>query len=550
MFAGLLLFASGCAGVARGPMVTPADTVPADTVPLPADAPSLDTLPFDLIITGGTVIDGTGDAGYRADVGVRAGRIAQVATVGALATRTTAATRVIDATGHVVAPGFIDLHAHLDPLLRLPDAESHVRQGVTTALGNPDGGGEWPVGAYLDTAAVLGVGMNVGFLVGHNTVREQVMGTANRAPSDDELERMRAMVAQAMQEGAFGLSTGLRYIPGNYARIDEVVALADAAARRGGFYTSHLRDEGLDLIAGVAEAIEIGRRARIPVVLTHHKVIGAPMWGESARTLAMVDSARAAGIDVMIDQYPYTATYTGISVLVPPWALAGGSQAFLARVEEPALRDSILHGIVWNIVNDRGGNDLRRVQLARVAWDTTLEGRTLYDWAIRERMEPTPENGADLVVEAIRRGGASAIYHVLDEEDVERIMRHPWTAIASDGRLVRPGEGHPHPRWYGTFPRVLGEYVRERGVLTLEEAVRKMTTLPAARMGLADRGRIAAGLRADLVVFDPATVVDRATFEQPHRYPDGIPFVIVNGVVTVDAGEFRDARAGVVLRSR
>jgi dihydroorotase/N-acyl-D-amino-acid deacylase len=419
---------------------------------------------------------------------------------------------------------------------------------VTTALGGPDGGSPWPLAAYFDTAQALGLGMNVAFLIGHNTVREEVMGLANRAPTDAELARMEGMIEGAMDEGAFGISTGLRYLPGAFSQTDEVVALSRVAARRGGFYTSHLRDEGLDLLNGVGEAIRIAREADIPVVLTHHKVVGAPMWGSSARTLAMVDSARAEGLDVMADQYPYTATYTGISILVPPWAMAGGDEAFLRRVADPEMRDSVRAGILWNIVNDRGGNDISRVQLARVGWDPSLEGLTLADWAKRAGLEPSPETGVDLVIEAIRRGGASAIYHVLDEADVERIMRHPWTAIASDGRLTQPGEGHPHPRWYGTFPRVLGHYVREQHVLTLEDAVRRMTSLPADRMGLTDRGRIAEGMMADITVFDPATVSDRATFAEPHQYPDGVPFVIVNGVLVVDGGEFGTARPGRVLR--
>jgi dihydroorotase/N-acyl-D-amino-acid deacylase len=274
------------------------------------------------------------------------------------------------------------------------------------------------------------------------------------------------------------------------------------------------------------------------------------MWGGSERTLAMIDSARSAGIDVMADQYPYTATHTSINILVPPWALAGGTPALFRRLEDGALHDSIFAGIVWNFVHDRGGRDLRRVQLSRVEWDETLEGQTLYDWALRDGLEPTMETGARLVLEAIRRGGANAIFHVLDEGDVERIMTHPWTAIASDGRLSQPGDGHPHPRAYGTFPRVLGDYVRDRGVLTLQEAVRRMTLLPAQRMGLTDRGRIVEGARADLVVFDAATVRDRATFAEPHQYPDGIPYVIVNGTFAVDAGVFVDARAGMVLRHR
>jgi len=251
---------------------------------------------------------------------------------------------------------------------------------------------------------------------------------------------------------------------------------------------------------------------------------------------------------VMLDQYPYTATYTGIGVLVPAWAMAGGDSAFRRRLAAPALRDSIVRGIVFNINNDRGGGDLRRVQLARVAWDTTLEGRTLADWAQRRGLAPTPENGAQLVLEAERHGGASAIYHVLDDGDVERIMRHPQTMIASDGRLARLGEGHPHPRWYGTFPRVLAVYVRERKVLTLEQAIHKMTGMPAARLGLRGRGGVAEGNYADLVVFDPATVRDRATFESPHQYPAGIDYVLVNGVPAVDGGRYVNARPGRVLR--
>ncbi|MDP9348991.1 MAG: D-aminoacylase, partial [Gemmatimonadota bacterium] len=498
---------------------------------------------YDLLITGGTVVDGTGSPGYRADVAVRGDRIVRVSRD---PIPTTSAARVIDAAGQVVAPGFIDLHAHLEPLLELPGAESHVRQGVTTALGGPDGGSPWPIGPYLDSAKAAGMGMNVAFLVGHNTIRNAVMGMADRAPTPGELERMRGMVARAMGEGAFGLSTGLKYLPGAYSQTPEVVALSRAAADSGGIYTSHLREEGLGLLEGVAEAIRIGREARIPVVLTHHKAVGKPMWGASVRTLALVDSARAAGVDVMMDQYPYTATHTGIGVLVPAWASAGGDSAFARRLRTPALRDSIVKDIVFNILNDRGGGDLRRIQFSRVAWMKALEGKTLHDWALLRGLESTPRNGAELVIEAMQKGGANAIYHVLDEGDVERIMRHPWTAVASDGRLNRLGDGHPHPRAYGTFPRVLGHYVREKRVLPLEEAVRKMTTLPAARLGLRDRGRIAEGAYADLVVFDPATVADRATFAAPHQYPVGIGHVIVNGTPVVDGGRFTDTRAGRV----
>jgi dihydroorotase/N-acyl-D-amino-acid deacylase len=250
----------------------------------------------------------------------------------------------------------------------------------------------------------------------------------------------------------------------------------------------------------------------------------------------------------MADQYPYTASHTALGVLLPAWAREGGDTAFARRVKDPVLRDSIIHGTVFNLENDRGGGDLRRVQFSMVAWDHSLEGRRLYDWVVDRGLEPTLENAATLVIEAELKGGAGAIYHVMDDGDVERIMRYPMTAIASDGRLSRPGVGHPHPRAYGTFPRVLGVYVREKHVLTLEDAVRKMTSLPAWRLGLADRGRLAEGMIADITVFDPATVRDQSTFEQPHQYPAGIPFVIVNGIAVVDGGTFTDRRPGRVIR--
>lgn len=500
---------------------------------------------YDLLITGGRIVDGTGAAPYAGDIAITGDRIVRVSRE---RLPRTSARRVIDATGLVVAPGFIDLHAHLEPLMQQPDAQSHVRQGVTLALGGPDGSGPFPLARYLDSVQAKGLGMNVAFLVGHNTIRRSVMGMADRAPTPAELQRMKEMVARGMDDGAFGLSTGLFYLPGTFAKTDEVIMLAKVAAARGGIYTSHLRKEGLGLLDGVAEAITIGREAKIPVVLTHHKAVGRAMWGKSAVTLAMIDSARAEGIDVIPDQYPYTATHTGIGALVPAWAMAGGDSAFARRVKDPVIKDSILQDIVFNIENDRGGGDLSRVQFSRLPWMKELEGKTLKDWADLRGLTPTPEHGADLVMEAMLKGGGNAIYHVLDEGDVERIMRYPLTAIASDGRLSVPGDGHPHPRAYGTFPRVLSEYVRERKVLTLEDAVRKMTSLPAGRLGLSNRGRIAEGLIADVTLFNPVTVKDRATFEAPHQYPDGIPWVIVNGVVVVDNAKFTDARPGRAIR--
>lgn len=498
---------------------------------------------FDIVILNGTVYDGSGEKPYTADIGIIGDQIAEIGHLSRSASK-----RKVEAKGLAVAPGFIDMHAHIDPIMRLSESESAVRQGVTTSLGGPDGTSPWPFGPYLDSLETIGVGMNVAYLIGHNTVRRNVMKLDNRQPNANELAEMTNQIKQGMQEGAFGISTGLKYIPGSFSEIDEVITLSKAASEEGGIYTSHLREEGLGLIAAVKEAINISEKADIPVILTHHKVIGQPMWGKSVQTLAMVDSARNEGLDIKIDQYPYTASYTGISVLIPGWARAGGNNEFKRRVNTPALRDSIKAGIEFNLITDRGGGDLSRVQFAKVSWMPELEGKTLKDWAIMKGLEPNVSNGADLVIEAQVNGGASCVFHAMDEADVERIMQHPFTMVASDGRLVTPGDGHPHPRWYGTFPRVLGRYVRERGTLTLENAIYKMTGLPATTLGLTDRGFLKEGQKADIVLFDPNTVKDNATFEEPHQYSDGIEYVFVNGYVAVDNGEFKGIKAGKVLR--
>lgn len=497
---------------------------------------------YDLLIRNGNIYDGNGKKSFKADIAIKAQKIVEIGDLSkALAKKT------IDASGLAVSPGFIDLHTHLESIHLTPDAESHVRQGITLALGGPDGGGPWPFGKYLADLEKKPLGLNAAFLTGQNTIRKNIMGLDNRTPTNEELEQMKKQVAQAMQEGAFGISTGLKYVPGTFSKVEEVIALSNVASQYGGFYTSHLREEGLGLIDAVQEAILIGREASIPIVLTHHKVVGKPSWGNSVKTLFLVDSANKAGLDIQVDQYPYTASYTGISVLIPSWSLAGGNEYFKARIADPVLHDSIKKEIVYNILTDRGAGDISRIQFSKVTWKKDLEGKTLADWCIMRKLEPTSENGADLVIEAESNGGSGMIFHAMDDEDVDRIMKHSKTMIASDGRLSQPGEGHPHPRAYGTFPRVLGYYVREKKLLTLEKAIHKMTGLPAMRMGLKDRGIIAKNYYADIVIFNPATVKDKSTFEKPHQYPQGILYVIVNGVVTVDNEKFTSNRGGKVL---
>ena len=498
---------------------------------------------YDTIISQGEVYDGSGSDSNITDIGIIDSNIVKIGDLSS-----SNAKQIINAKGLVVSPGFIDVHAHLDPILKLSNCESHLKQGVTTSLGGPDGSSPWPLGKFLDTLNQIGIGMNVGYLIGHNTVRKNVMSLDNRAPSDDEIIMMQSQISTAMDEGAFGISTGLKYLPGNFSEIEEIITLSKEASKKGGIYTSHLRDEGLEVIASVKEAINISKHADIPVILTHHKVIGKPMWGKSYQTLALVDSARVAGLKIFMDQYPYEASYTGISVLIPSWARAGGNKEFLKRTKNPSLRDSIKKGIVFNILNDRGGNDLDRVQFAKVKWMPELEGKTLKYWAEIKGLKPTIENGAELVIEAQLNGGASCVFFAMDNKDVENIMKHPLTMIASDGRLVKLGDGHPHPRWYGTFPRVLGYYVREKGTLSLSEAIYKMTSLPAKTIGLKDRGILKEGMKADITIFNSDRIIDKATFEKPHQYPEGIYYVMVNGKLAIDNKKFTSIKAGEVLR--
>lgn len=506
-------------------------------------------VPYDLIIKNGLVYDGTQNPPQILDIAILEDKI-----VGLGDFSDADALQILDVAGAAVAPGFIDTHTHLDPLdnlLALSNSESQLRQGVTTSIGGPDGRGvplQYDFAEFLDTLSQVGVGINMGFMAGHNKIRKKVMQLDNREPTEKELNRMIAMADKAMDEGAFGLSTGLKYLPGNFAKIDEVIALSRVVAHKGGVYSTHLRDEGIAIMPAIEETIEIGKKANIPIILTHHKVIGKPMWGKSEMTLLRVDKAVKNNVKVMLDQYPYNASHTGLSVLIPTWARAGGQEAFIERTKDPKTYEKIKSEIIFNILNDRGGKDLRRIQFSKVTWRPELEGKTLHDWLVLEGVTPSIENGADYVIKGQVNGGAGCIYHAMDEKDVENIMQHPLTMIASDGRLSAPGIGHPHPRAYGTFPRVLGHYVRNKQLLSLEEAIYKMTSLPAKTYGITNRGKIEEGFMADIVIFDPNTVEDKATFVKPHQYPVGIPYVVLNGQLAVDEEKFMNILAGKVLR--
>ena len=527
---------------------------------------------LDLKIDGAMVIDGTGAAGSRADVGIQG---ESIAAIGDLSREP--AGRVLNASGRVLAPGFIDMHSHSDwRLWGNRRAESKIRQGVTTEVVGNCGFSPAPttpeflddmrrfalyvptgmdfswrsVGDYLRAFDRGGCALNIIQLVGHGTLRVAAMGFARRPPTADELSAMQRMLGDAMEHGAWGLSTGLIYAPGSYSTTAEIVAVARAAARHRGFYASHIRGEGATLLEAVREAIRIGREADMPVQISHVKASGRPNWGKVADALTLIDAARAEGLDVMGDVYPYTASSTSLRTLLPDWVLEGGVDAMLKRIEDAAVRGRIRTELEAPVT----GQSL----LDRVGWENIMvawcprrmlaEGRRLAEIAASRRLDPL-----DAVFELLRdaEGVASMIMFQLDEADLRRALAHPHVMIGSDGSaLATTGEmssGKPHPRSYGTFPRVLGEYAREQRLLTLPEAVHKMTGLPARRLGLRDRGVIRVGARADLVVFDPRRVADRATYEDPHRYPAGVEHVLVNGSIVVKDGEHTGSLPGRVL---
>jgi len=500
---------------------------------------------FDLLIRGGTIVDGTGALRFAGDVAVSGDRIVAVERPGIL--DAAGAAELIDAEGLIVAPGFIDHHAHVQTsIARYPLAENFTRQGITTILASLHSGDQpWPFGEYLDS---LEVALNVGFFAGHTWTRRRVLGNDNRAPTAGELDEMRRLVDQTMREGALGLSTGLLYVPANFAETEEVIALAEVAARHGGIYVTHMRDEATGLLDSVAESIRIGREAGIPVQIQHHKAVGETQWGWSELTLEMIDSARAEGLDLTLDQYPYTASSTSSAVLFPQWALAGGRDDFAARIADPAQRAAIEEQMYEIFTRQRGGNDIARVQFRTVSSMPAYNGRTLADLARDRGLPLTVASGIALVIELQLQGGFSAIYHAMSEEDVTRIMRHPYSMFDTDGDNVSYGIGHPHPRSYGTFPRILGRYVRERGVISLEEAIRKMTSLSADQIGQSQRGRIAEGMYADITVFDGDTIIDRATYTDPHQYSVGVLHVIVNGVPILRDAALTGEKPGRVLR--
>ncbi len=520
----------------------------------------------DLLLKSATVFDGLGSPAFDADIGITGDRISHVIRDGSPSPK---AASEISVAGLFTAPGFIDIHTHSDfTVLFNPKMESSIHQGVTTELfGNcgmsigmlgsgpeftlekrwAERGGinvSWgTIGGFLQRIKDRGVAINVGTLAGHGTIRKAHLGFENRPPTPAELVAMQSDVARAMTEGAFGLSTGLEYLPGGYAELPEICSLAEVARDAGGFYASHLRNEGDTLVECVAETLAVGEKTGIAVQLSHHKAEGQRNWGIVRTTLRMMQEARDRGMDVLTDQYPYTAYMTGLTViLLPGWANAGSAPETIERLKNPELRLRITTEIMakppnWELIkigSARNRRDIQGLSLAEVA---RQDGKQPVDTAL------------DLLIE--EEGWVLAAHFAMSEEDVEAVLADPHTMIGSDGVSMAPYgvfiQDQIHPRGYGTFPRVIHRYVNERHVLSMQEAIRRMTSLPARRLGLKDRGAIAVGNAADIVVFDPNTTQDLSTFEQPHTFARGIEYVLVNGRIALNRGEQTDALAGAVL---
>ena len=497
---------------------------------------------FDLVVRHGRIVDGSGKPAFEGDVAVRDGRIVAVGKV------TGAGRTEIDATGKVVAPGFIDVHTHSESILQLPVAENFVRMGVTTIVTGNCGGSKLDVAEFFRDLVSTRVTLNVATLIGHNTVRGQSMGGAfMRPPTAAELEKMCAFVDRAMQDGAVGLSTGLIYVPGTYAKSDEIVALAKVAASHGGIYASHMRYENARILEAIEEVCVVAREAKIRAEVSHIKLSDPNAWGRTAEIMARLDRARAEGLVITHDQYSYTASATGLNSMLPADAREGGMKKFSERANDPVQKARIVAAMKDTLKRSER-TDYSFAVIASYEAEPALNGKTIAQAAKLKRGSDSVDAQIELLIDLAANGGAKGVFHNMSEPDLQKFLIHPLTMIASDAPPLALGTAIPHPRGYGNNARVLGRYVRELKLLPIEEAIRKMTSLPAHTFRLSRRGELQPGFAADLVIFDPQAVGDRATFESPHHYAVGFSEVIVNGVPVVRGGELTGERPGVPVK--
>jgi N-acyl-D-amino-acid deacylase len=496
---------------------------------------------YDLLITNARIIDGTGNPWFRGSIAIKDGRIVRVGRIDAASAKQT-----IDARNQIVAPGFIDVHTHVEDIFGNPNAENFIRMGVTSLITGNCGGSATDIGAFLGRYREKPLAVNLATLIAHGSVRAKVMGLDDRAPTPDEQQKMNVLVEQAMKDGAVGLSTGLIYVPGTFAKTEEVVELAKAASKYGGTYASHIRDEGNDVAAAINEAINIGEQAQMPVEISHFKISAKALWGESPMTIGLVKAARDRGLTVTVDQYAYTASSTSLDVRLPNWVVAGGRAEGRKRVADPEARKKIVAEMKADL-KKKHFKDYGFAYVASYRPNPEYNGKNIAEITQNARGKKKLDDQIEQILEMYDKGGAAMVYRVMDEGDVQNIMRQPFTMIASDSGVREFGAGVPHPRGYGNNARVLGRYVRELKILTLEDAIRKMTSLPAQTFNLRDRGQIREGFAADIVIFDDSKIGDKATFEQPHQYAEGFSSVIVNGKMVFDGTKMTGAMSGEPL---
>jgi N-acyl-D-amino-acid deacylase len=508
----------------------------------PQSAARVNAPVYDLLITNARIVDGSGNPWFRADVAIRDGRIARIGRVAP-----EAAAKVIDAHGQVLAPGFIDVHTHVESIYGLPAAENFVRMGVTSLVTGNCGTSTTDVGEFLGRIKDKPLAVNLATLIAHGSVRRKVIGLDDRAPSPEELKQMEAVVEQAMKDGAVGLSTGLIYVPGTYAKTDEIVALARVAARYNGLYATHMRNEGDKVADAIRESIQIGEQAGLPVEISHFKISNKKLWGQTPMTLGLVRDARARGLAVTVDQYAYTASSTSLDSRLPTWLRAGGLDEAKKRLADKATREKVIND-TKDALKRSGFKDYSFAVVASYGADKSFNGKSIAEITKIVRKKSDVTSQIEQMLEMYEAGGAGMIYHGMDEADVKRIMQEPFTMIASDSGVRQVDESVPHPRGYGNNARVLGRYVRELKLISLEDAIRKMTSLPAQTFGFRDRGLIREGFAADFVIFDENTIMDQSTFDKPHQFPTGISYVIVNGETVLANGQMTEARPGVALR--
>ncbi len=506
--------------------------------------PVLSKNQYQIIIKNGTIIDGTGSPPFQSDIGISEKKIVEIGSLDE-----SEGMIVIQAKGLTITPGFIDVHTHCDRgIVQTPTVDNYILQGVTTVIGGNCGGHPFPLENLFKAVEENGISPNFGCLVGHNTIRREVMGFRMEKPTSEELEKMKFLITEEMKAGALGFSTGLAYIPGAYSETEELIKLTSSIKPFGGIYATHLRDQGEHITQAIEEAIQIGEQNNVPVQISHIKLAEDSVWGKTEMITKPVEKARQRGVEVCLDQYPYTATSSGFASSFPSWAFEGGTQQFLKRLEHEELYKKMKEHIIQRrFTSTKGIDKTTTIYIAYYKKNPEYQGKNLHEILTLQGKEPNVDQAAELIIEIQKNGGAQGVFFQMDEKDVESLMKLPYTMHASDGGVQTKGEGIPHPRNYGTFSRVISYYVKQKKVIPLEKAVEKMTSLPAKAFQIKNRGKIQPGMFADIVIFDYERFKDRATFSDPHQYSQGLEYVIVNGEIVVKDNKHTEKLSGMII---